>query len=143
MNFKDGFQYYIKILCLNKKNNEWISKVCYIERGIRQGCTISSMIFLFVKEILSIKIMSDEEIKGFKTPIMSIDIKMIQHTDAVALILRNEKSLKTVLTCIKNFGFIAGFAININKTECILLGNLKDMYNELHGVQINNDCTKS
>ena len=86
--------------------------------------------------------MSDQEIKGFKTPIMSIDIKMIQHTDVVALILRNEKSLKTALTCIKNFGFISGFAINIYKTECILLGNLKDMYNELHGVQINNDCTK-
>ena len=44
-------------------------------------------------------------------------MKMIQHTDATALILRNEKSLKTVLTCMKNFGFIAVFAININKTE--------------------------
>ena len=48
--------------------------VCYMERGIRHGCPISSMIFLFVTEILSIKIMSDQEIEGFKTPMMSTDI---------------------------------------------------------------------
>ena len=72
--------------------------------------------------------MSYQEIKGFKTPMMSIDIKMIQHADDATLILRNENSLKTALTCIKNFGYISGltFKLNINKTECILLGNLKD-----------------
>ena len=86
--------------------------------------------------------MSDQEIEGFKTPMMSTDIKMIQHADDATLILRNENSLKTALTCIKNFGYISGLTLNINKTECILLGNLKDMYNELHGVKINNDCTK-
>ena len=39
------------------------------------------MIFLCVKEILSIKIMSDQDIKEFETPMMSIDIVMIQHTN--------------------------------------------------------------
>ena len=72
------------------KNNEWISKVCYIERGIRQGCTISSMIFLFVTEILLIKIMSNQEIEGFTTPMMSTDIKILQHADDATFILRNE-----------------------------------------------------
>ena len=52
-----------------------------IERGIRQGSPISSMIFLFVTEIQSIKIIPGQEIKGFKTSVMSIDIKTIQHTD--------------------------------------------------------------
>ena len=71
------------------KNNGWISKVCYMERGIRQGCPISSMTFLFVTEILSIKIMSDQEIKGIKTPMMSINIKSIQRADNATLIFRN------------------------------------------------------
>ena len=110
-----------------------------MERGIRQGCPISSMIFLFVTEILSIKKMSDQVIEGFITPMMSTDIKMIQHADDATLILRNENSLKTALTCIKNFGYRFGLTLNINKTECILLGNLKDMYYELHGVKIKND----
>ena len=50
-----------------------------------------------------------------------------------------KKSLKTALTCIKNFGYMT---LNINKIEWILFGNLKDMYNELHGIKIDNDCTK-
>ena len=65
-----------------------------MERGIKQGCPISTMIFLFVTEILSIKIMSDQEIEGFKTPMMSTDIKVIEHADDATLILRNENSLK-------------------------------------------------
>ena len=77
--------------------------------------------------------MSDQEIEGFKTPMMSTDIKMIQHADDATLRLRKENSLKTALTCIKNFGYISGLTLNIKKTECIVLGNLKDMYNELHG----------
>ena len=58
--------------------------------NLRSGCPISSMIFLFVTEILSTKIMYDQEIKGFKTPMVSIDIKMIQHANDATLILRNE-----------------------------------------------------
>ena len=58
------------------------------------------------------------------------------------LMIRNEISLKTALTSIKNLGYISGLTLNINKTECILLGNLKDMYYELHGVKVINDCTK-
>ena len=72
--------------------------------------------------------MSHQEIKGFKTPVMLIDIKMIQHADDATLIHRNENSLKTALTCIKNFGYISGLTLklNINKTESLLLANLKD-----------------
>ena len=87
-----------------------------MEGGIWQWCPISSMIFLFVTEILSIKMMSDQEIEGFKTPMMWTDIKMIQHADDATLTLRNENLLKTALTYIKNFGYISGLTLNINKT---------------------------
>ena len=46
--------------------------------------------------------------------------------------------------CIKNFGYISGLTLNINKTEGILIGNLKDIiYNELHGVKFNKVAPKS
>ena len=48
------------------------------------------MIFLFVTEILLIKIMSNQEIEGFTTPMMSTDIKILQHADDATFILRNE-----------------------------------------------------
>jgi hypothetical protein len=36
------------------KNNGWISKSCEMERGIRQGCPVSALLFIFVVEILAI-----------------------------------------------------------------------------------------
>jgi hypothetical protein len=50
-----------------------------MEWGIWQEGPILSRIFLFVAEILSIKMMSDQTIQGFKTSKMSNDRKLIQH----------------------------------------------------------------
>ena len=36
-----------------------------MHRGIRQGCPISAMIFLFVTEILAIQIRNNKDIRGF------------------------------------------------------------------------------
>jgi pyruvate/oxaloacetate carboxyltransferase len=113
-----------------------------MERGIRQGCPISSMIFLFVAEILSIEIMSDQNIKGFKTSKMSNDIKLIQHADDDTVALRDKRSLEQAIACIKKFGDTSGLIMNINKTECILLGNLKNKTHNLHGIEVNTDCIK-
>ena len=48
------------------KNNGWISKTCSMTRGIRQGCPISAVLYLFVAEILAIKIRTNDQIEGFK-----------------------------------------------------------------------------
>ena len=59
------------------KNNNWISKTCSMERGIRQGCPVSAILFLFVAEVLSIKIKQNEEIKGFSKKGMTNEVKSI------------------------------------------------------------------
>lgn len=46
------------------KNNGWLSKTCTMTRGIRQGCPLSALLYLFVAEILAIKINSNQNIKG-------------------------------------------------------------------------------
>ena len=68
-NFGEKFIKWMQILYKNPifrlKKNNLISKTCSMERGIRQGCPVSAILFLFVAEILSIKIRQNEEIKGF------------------------------------------------------------------------------
>jgi hypothetical protein len=68
-NFGQQLIRWIRILYKNPifrmKNNGWISKTCSMKSGIRQGCPISAIIFLFVVEIMSIKINSSDKIKGF------------------------------------------------------------------------------
>ena len=48
-------------------------------RGIRQGCPLSALLFLFVAEILAIKIKNNQNINGIV--INNIEIKNIQHAD--------------------------------------------------------------
>ena len=47
-----------------------------MHRGIRQGCPISAFLYLFIDEIQSIKVMENENIKGFQTDYMEKEIKI-------------------------------------------------------------------
>ena len=51
-NFGNNFINWMNILYTKPmfqiKNNGWISKTCQMTRGIRQGCPISAILFLFV-----------------------------------------------------------------------------------------------
>ena len=69
-NFGNDFINWIKIL-YNKpifrlKNNGWISRTCEMKRGVRQGCPISAILYLFVAEILSLKIKQNQILKVLK-----------------------------------------------------------------------------
>lgn len=65
-NFGENFMKWIKSLYTNPyfhiKNNGWISQKCKMLRGIRQGCPVSAILFLFVMEILNEKINSTNPI---------------------------------------------------------------------------------
>lgn len=76
------------------KNNGWLSKTCPKTRGIRQGCPLSALLYFLVSEILSIKINSNQYIKGIT--INNCEIKNIQHADDLSLAIKNETSMDHV-----------------------------------------------
>ena len=125
------------------KNNNWLSKTCSMQRGIRQGCPVSAILFLFVVEVLSIKIRQNEEIKGFTKDGMTDEVKIIQHADDCTLPLKDKKSLKVVIHEIEIFSKFSGMKLNLSKTECILLGHLKGRYKKIEGVTVNESCVKT
>ena len=146
LNFGENFIRWMKILYTNPlfrlKNHGWISKTCHMTRGIRQGCPISALLYIFVAEILAQKINVNSDIIGFKSHNMDREIKNIQHADDLSVALRDEKSLKNAIDTIQEFCSHAGSKINLDKTECILLGQLKGLYNELYGVKVSKKAIK-
>ena len=68
-----------------------------MNRGIRQGCPISALLYLFVAEILSLKLKSNNEIKGINISNMQKDIKNIQHTDDIKLALKDINTLNIAI----------------------------------------------
>ena len=146
INFGDKFIKWMNILYTKPmfqiKNNGWISKTCHMTRGIRQGCPISAILYLFVAEILAIEIRSNNQIEGFLCQNLPKEIKSVQHADDLTLALKNIKSVENAVETIDVFCRHAGSKININKTECILLGNLKGRFENIHGIKVNTTVIK-
>ncbi len=111
-----------------------MSKRCQIERGIRQWCPISYILFVICFYVSKIK--NNVNIQGFKHRNSDKEIKNIQHADDMTLTLKNIESLAHAIDTIEVFGKHAGSKINLNKTECILLGTLKDQYETISGINV-------
>ena len=84
----------MKILYTNPifrtKNNGWLSKTVNMQRGIRQGCPFSALLYILVSEILAIKIKEDNKIQGFSLPNMLSEIKSVQHADDLTIITEHD-----------------------------------------------------
>ena len=94
-------------------------------RGIRQGCPLSALLFLFVAEILATKLETNENIFGIR--INDYEIRNIQHADDLTITVQDKNSLSQALNTVHEFCKHAGSKMNINKTECILLVPINHM----------------
>ena len=111
-----------------------------MNRGIRQGCPISALLFILVAEIIAISIRSEKNIKGIT--INEEEFKIIQLADDTTLFLKNIKSLVLAIDLFKKFGEFSGLKLNIEKTEIVPLGQLYLTTNSLPKRLKNNNTDK-
>ena len=109
---------------ITTKNNGLLTDYIELQRSVRQGCSVSALLFILVMEILAIKIKSDNSITGIRIdrliPTSSEnEIKILQYADDLILTLANEESLRKCLKIVSEFSVIAGPVLNINKSEII------------------------
>ena len=126
-NFGKNYIKWIKILYnqpkIAIKNNGWISKSLKMSRGIRQGCPVSSLLFVIAIEIMAIKIRNDENIHGFT---FNNELhKLSQYADDTTLTLSDMMSVPYAIKCINTFCQYSGMKLNVEKTEGIWLGPYK------------------
>ena len=57
-------------------------------------CPISAILYLFVADILALKIKTNDQIIGIKTSNFSKEYKHVHHADDLTLFLKNIDSLK-------------------------------------------------
>ena len=86
-----------------------------MNRGIRQGCPISTLLFILVAEIIAISIRSEKNIKGIT--INEEEFKIIQLAKDTTFFLKNIKSWVLAIDLFKKFGEFSGLKLNIEKTE--------------------------
>uniref|UniRef100_A0A671XVP2 Reverse transcriptase domain-containing protein n=1 Tax=Sparus aurata TaxID=8175 RepID=A0A671XVP2_SPAAU len=117
--FGDKFMTLLKMLYACPKSsvltNHDRSPPFLLQRGTRQGCSLSPLLFALALEPLAISIRSCPQIVGIGDGISDSPIGL--YADDVILTLSDVRlSLSPLLSLIKNFGQLSGFTINWEKS---------------------------
>ena len=148
-NFGDSFITWVKVIYKNAEscvtNNGWLTQPIEIQRGIRQGCPLSALLFLLIVEILALKIKEDKE-DGLEIKVGNNSkeyLQISQLADDTTLILKNEAAVINSMAKVKLFGKISGLRINLEKTEGLWLGRGANRQDNLAGINWNKEVVKA
>ena len=124
MNFGNKFISHIQLLYNNiysrVKVNGFLSTLFLIERGLRQGCPLSAILYVIISEVLNMAINNDPFIKG--VVIEGLEIKLSQYADDNSCFLIGDKSIFALFDLLNKFEKATGSKINISKTQALWLG---------------------
>ena len=141
--FGTEFTQWVKTLVLETEScinhNGWLSEPFPLERGIRQGCPFSPLLFVLAVEILATKVRQGA-IKGIQINHSEAitTIKIQQYADDTTLFLQDKEDLDEAINILNNFKYISGLSINTNKSEAMWLGlnkHRRETFHELKWVK--------
>ena len=93
-----------------------------LRSGIRLGCPLSPLLFNIVLEVLATAIRDEKQIKGIQN--RKEEVKLSLFADDMILYIENPKdSIRKLLEVINEFGKVAGYKINAQKSLPFLYTN--------------------
>ena len=93
-----------------------------LRSGKRQGCPLPPLLFNIVLEVLATEIREEKEIKGIQT--RKEEVKLSLFADDMILYTENPKdATRKLLELINEFGKVAGYRINAQKSLAFLYTN--------------------
>lgn len=115
-------------------NNGYSSEFFSLQRGVRQGCPLSILLFVLAVEPLAHQIRINESIKGLENG--NKITKLSMYADDTTAFIRDDSSAVSLLNLLDQFGDLSGLKINKSKTEGLWLGPLKSRLGkeELFGI---------
>ena len=113
-------------------NNGYASEFFKPERGVRQGCPLSGILFVLCAEILATAIRNDKSIQGIN--IHNKEFKLSQYADDTTAFVFNLKSATNLFQLLSNFQECSGLEINKSKTEGLWLGANRNNTTEPLGI---------
>ena len=92
-----------------------------VKSGTRQDCSLSPLLFNIVLEVLATTIREEKQIKGIQT---GKEVKLSLFADDMILYIENPKdATRKLLELINEFGKVAGYNINAQKSLAFLYTN--------------------
>ena len=125
MNFGPKFR--SMITCIYKDiqsailSNGYVSQSFPVERGVRQGCPLSPLLFVLMAEVFAQAIRKCPEISGFRIP-GGREVKISQYADDNTCIVTNSYGIVKVIDVFNEYGRASGARLNHSKSKGLWLG---------------------
>ena len=136
--FGDNFISWIKILYTNIHAsvivNNFISSPFDIQRGVKQGCALSPLLYVLCLEPFANQVRLDPNIQGISLPGSNVTSKMVFYADDSNGTLSNTESVRNILKLCKLFGKASGSKLNMTKTKGMYLGKWKSREDHPFGI---------
>ena len=94
-----------------------------MERGVRQGCPISPLLFILTSELLAKNIRQDNKIKGIEIPGRNEPLKIKMYADDTTFFLRDNMDYREVLSKMKLFSKYTGLNLNKSKSFAMVMSD--------------------
>ena len=131
MNFGNNF---IKMLqCMYKPGstqsrvivNGHLSEPFYVYRGVRQGCPLSPLIYVITAEVIAHYIRATRQLTGI--PLYGTNTRITKFADDTSVFLTNFNEIRRVFEIFDQFRLASGSRLKQEKTQLLLLGNMRNM----------------
>ena len=113
-------------------NNGDISNWFSISRGVRQGCPLSSYLFILAVETLANRIRTGNDVRSIH--IQNTEIWITQLADDTTCFVKDKNSIQRLISIFKDFEICSGLKINIDKTKAKVIGPETLPINSLFGL---------
>ena len=134
-NFGDKYISWLKTLYKNSKSsvmtNGVQSSYFSVTRGIRQGDSLSALLYIIQLEPLAEKIRQANDIKGITIKLKNmnneeVEIKCCQYVDDSNTFLKNKNYIDRLLYILKQYEIVSGSKINLDKTVALAIKSKRE-----------------
>ena len=118
------------------KNGGYISSELPMERGVRQGCPLSPLLFIIALEVFALNVRQSESIRGIAIKLKNICLyqKIKLYADDTTFLLNGLIDFREILSKIKEFSEVSGLYINVTKTVAMKIGTGGEQINDFEGI---------
>ena len=104
--------------------NGFLSLFFKLQRGTRQGCPLSALLYVLMAEVFAINVRQEKKIHGITLPDGTIT-KIDQYADDTTIQICDTDSIESVFSLIRVYESASGCRINMDKTEGLWLGSFR------------------